>query len=105
MMITYYDKLDKIVEAKNAMADFINNYDGKEDALRAISKYAWSIRHQDYALFRAIMAVYQTARITNDLGWVYNFYMPSNDDACEWMCANSRKYARQDERYRKERGI
>lgn len=105
MKNTYYSKLDKIKEAKNVMQEFFDKYDYVEDAISDIINYAWAIRHQDYALFRAIMAVFHAATITEDLRWGWNFYMPTTDDACDWMCKYSRKYARQDERYRRERGI
>lgn len=95
----------KVKEAKNIIQSIIDNNDVVEDALREIVVRAWSIRHSDYALFRAMDAVFETATITEDLRWGYNFYMPATADVLDWMRKFSRKTARKDERYRKERGI
>lgn len=95
----------KVTNAKIIVAGILDKNDNVEDALEKISACAWSIRHQDYTLFRAIMAVYHAATITEDLRWGYNFYMPATADVLDWMKRFSRKTARKDERYRKERGI
>lgn len=96
---------DKVKEAKEIVQEIIGRNEYADDAMRELISYAWSIRYKDYALFRAIDAVFETAIITEDLRWGYNFYMPTTERACEWMRRFSRKIARKDERYRKERGI
>ena len=95
----------KIVEAKSIVAEIIGRNEYTDEAIKELVTYAWNIRHKDYALFRAIDAVFATATIVEDLRWGYSFYMPTTGDACRWMRAYSRKIARKDERYRKERGI
>lgn len=95
----------KVTNAKIIVAGILDKNENVEDALEKISACAWSIRHQDYALFRAIMAVYHAAYIREDLRWGLEFNMPATADALDWMKRFSRKYARQDERYIKERGI
>ena len=91
----------KVKQAKEIVAEIISRNEYTDEAIRELISYAWNIRHSDYALFRAIDAVFETATITEDLRWGYNFYMPTTEDACRWMRRFGRKIARKDEQYRK----
>lgn len=94
-----------VVKAKEMMASALTLHTYNEDALKEVARYAWSIRHENYALFRAVMSVTYTGVVREDLRWGLEFNMPTTEEVIRWMRKFSRKEAREYERYKKERGI
>lgn len=94
-----------VVKAKEILSSELALNEYNEDALRSAAKYAWNIRHTNYALFRAIMSVTYAGMSWEDLRWGIVFNMPTTHDTIDWMKKFSRREARELEQYKKERGI
>lgn len=94
-----------VVKAKEILQSELALNEYNEDALRSAAKYVWSIRHTNYALFRAMMSVTYAGLSWEDKRWGIIFNMPTTKDALDWMKKYSRKEARELEQYKKERGI